>query len=60
MLAESYASGVMCISTDVGEANKIINEKKYLVKPGDEQRLYESIKIMINDNKLNNKKIKWI
>ena len=58
VLAESYASGVMCISTDVGDANKIINEKKYLVKPGDEQRLYESIKIMINDNKLNNKKNK--
>jgi len=51
VLAESYASGVMCISTDVGDAKRIINCKKYLVKPGNSYKLYKSILKMFNDQK---------
>ena len=54
VLAEAYASGIMCISTNVGDARRIIIDKNYLVQPSNEKKLYMSMARMLKDNNLKN------
>lgn len=49
VILEAYASGVPCISTNIGDAKEVIDNKKYLIKPENDKLLSRAILKIFND-----------
>ena len=48
---EAYASGIPCISTNVGDVKEVINNKKYIIQTENAQILSNIILKMFKDKK---------
>ena len=57
-IGEGMASGLIPISTDVGDAKEIIDDKGIVVPSRDKNKMYDAIKEVLNINKHEFKKRK--
>ena len=56
VILEAYASGVPCISTNIGDAKEVIYNKKYLIEPENDKILCKAILETFSDKYVYSKK----
>ena len=58
VILESYASGVPCIATNIGDVRQVLINKKYLIKPKNYKALFNAILKIFDDKYILSKKNK--